>query len=205
MSDQPARPDTRSASMQHEGLTKLLDDVATGNLDAEASVFALVYDELRRLAASALRHERPDHTLQPTALVHEAYLRLADEPPARWENRAHFLAVAARAMRRILVDHARRRNTRKRGSGAARFSTDEVQDSAVDLGQDLDLVVLDQALARLTALDPRQGRIVELRFFGGLSVEETGTVIGASPRTVKRDWQLARVWLKREMARLANH
>jgi RNA polymerase sigma-70 factor, ECF subfamily len=190
--------------MAHEGLTKLLSEVSSGNEDAAASVFALVYDELRRLAASALRHERPDHTLQPTALVHEAYLRLADEPQARWENRAHFLAVAARAMRRILVDHARGRNARKRGSGAARFPLEDVENAAVDPGQDLDLVILDEALARLTALDPRQGRIVELRFFGGLSVEETGAVIGASPRTVKRDWQLARVWLKREMARIAD-
>jgi RNA polymerase sigma-70 factor, ECF subfamily len=189
-------------SMSREGLTKLLSEVSTGNQDAAASVFALVYDELRRLAASALRHERPDHTLQPTALVHEAYLRLADEPQGRWENRAHFLAVAARAMRRILVDHARSRNARKRGSGAVRFSIEDVEDPVVAQGQDLDLVVLDEALARLTALDPRQGRIVELRFFGGLSVEETGAVVGASPRTVKRDWQLARVWLKREMARI---
>ena len=186
-----------------EGLTKLLGEASAGNEDAAASVFALVYDELRRLAASALRHERPDHTLQPTALVHEAYLRLADEPQTRWENRAHFLAAAARAMRRILVDHARSRNAQKRGRGAARFSLEAIEASAVDPGPDLDLVLLDEALARLTALDPRQARVVELRFFGGLSVEETAQVIGSSPRTVKREWQLARAWLKREMARLA--
>lgn len=186
------------------GLTTLLSQVSAGDEDAAASLFSLVYDELRRLARSALRHERPDHTLQPTALVHEAYLRLADQPESRWENRAHFLAVAARAMRRILVDHARGHKAIKRGSGDARFALQDVATSAVDPGQDLDLVILDEALARLSAIDPRQARIVELRFFGGLSVEETATAVGASTRTVKRDWHLARAWLKREMARLAS-
>lgn len=189
-------------TLPREGLTRLLSEVSSGSEEAAASLFSIVYEDLRRIAAGALRHERSDHTLQPTALVHEAYLRLAEEPEGRWENRAHFLAVAARAMRRILVDHARGRNARKRGSGVARFSLEEVEAAAAD--EELDLVVLDQALARLSALDPRQGRIVELRFFGGLSVEETGIVVGASPRTVKRDWQIARAWLKREMARLAS-
>lgn len=184
-------------------VTRLLGEISAGDEQAAAALFALVYDELRRLAASALRSERPDHTLQATALVHEAYLRLADEPQARWENRAHFLAVAARAMRRILVDHARGRNAQKRGSGQARFTLDEIEAVAPEPTSHLDLVLLDQALARLSSIDARQGRIVELRFFGGLTVEETATVVGASPRTVKRDWQLARAWLKREMARLA--
>ena len=183
-------------------LTRLLDQTVKGDEEAAASLFAMVYDELRRLAAAVLRHERQDHTLQPTALVHEAYLRLADEPHGRWENRAHFLAVAARAMRRILVDHARGRNAQKRGSGAVRFALEDVEPAASGSAPDLDLVILDEALARLSVLDARQARIIELRFFGGLTVEETAAAISASPRTVKRDWQIARAWLKREMARL---
>ena len=186
------------------GLTQLLSDVSAGSEDAAASLFAIVYDDLRRLAASALRHERSDHTLQPTALVHEAYLRLADEPDGQWENQSHFFAVAARAMRRILVDHARGRHAKKRGSGVARFPIDEVEAATATDDGELDLVILDQALARLSELDPRQGRIVELRFFGGLSVEETAIVVGASQRTVKRDWQMARAWLKREIAALTS-
>jgi RNA polymerase sigma factor (TIGR02999 family) len=176
---------------------------AADSSDGPGSVFALVYDELRKLAAAALRHERTDHTLQPTALVHEAYLRLADEPTARWENRSHFMAVAARAMRRILVDHARKHKAVKRGSGAVRLSLDDLERAATLPGDAVDLVALDDALGRLATLDPRQARIVELRFFGGLSVEETAAVVDSSARTVKRDWQLARAWLKREMARLS--
>jgi RNA polymerase sigma-70 factor, ECF subfamily len=186
-----------------DGLPTPPDDGANSAADGPGSVFALVYDELRRLAASALRHERSDHTLQPTALVHEAYLRLADEPTARWENRNHFVAVASRAMRRILVDHARKHKAVKRGSGAVRLSLDDLERAAASPGDAVDLVALDDALARLTTLDPRQARIVELRFFGGLSVEETAAIVGSSARTVKRDWQVARAWLKREMARLA--
>lgn len=165
-------------------------------------LFASVYEELRRLAAAALRRERPDHTLQATALVHEAYLRLADEPGARWEDRAHFTAVAARAMRRILVDHARARNAAKRGSGAGHISLADFEPGVIDSGMGVDLVALDDALARLASFDERQARIVELRFFAGLSVDESAAVIGASPRTVKRDWQMARAWLKRDMSRL---
>ncbi len=185
-----------------DGLPPPTDDTS-GKADGPGSVFALVYDELRRLAAAALRHERPDHTLQPTALVHEAYLRLAEEPSARWQNRGHFLAVAARAMRRILVDHARRHKAAKRGAGVIRITLDDdMERVAAALPADgVDLVALDDALSRLGGLDPRQARIVELRFFGGLSVEETASIVGASARTVKRDWQLARAWLKREMAK----
>lgn len=193
---------TRDESSPRPQAGKAQADLRTAALDE--SVFALVYDELRRLAASALSRERHDHTLQPTALVHEAYLRLADEPSARWESRSHFLAVAARAMRRVLVDHARGRNAAKRGSGIARVSLEDFEQVVVAApGETVDLVALDEALARLGELDPRQARIVELRFFGGLSVEDTATIVGASPRTVKRDWQLARAWLKREMARAA--
>ena len=179
-----------------------MSDDTGGSAEGPGSAFALVYDELRRLAASALRHERPDHTLQPTALVHEAYLRLADEPMRRWENRSHFLAVAARAMRRILVDHARKHNAVKRGSGGVCLNLDDLAHAAPAAEDAVDLVALDDALRRLAELDPRQAKIVELRFFGGLSVDETAAIIDASPRTVKRDWQIARAWLKREMARM---
>ena len=164
--------------------------------------FTRVYDELRRLAAIALRNERPDHTLQPTALVHEAYLRLVDLPGGAWKNRNHFLALASRAMRRILVDHARTRKALKRGSGVI-GALGELDIPIVDPAPTVDVVLLDTALDRLAEIDSRQARIVELRFFGGLSVEETATIIDASPRTVKRDWQLARAWLRREMSALA--
>lgn len=189
----------------HESVTKLLRSAAEGNEEAATSLFALVYDELRKLAASALRHERPDHTLQPTALVHEAYLRLAEEPAGRWKDRGHFFAVAARAMRRILVDHARGRNAQKRGGGAVPSALEGLDPPIVESRTEVDLVLLDDALENLAALDSRQARIVELRFFGGLSVEETADIVGASSRTVKRDWQSARAWLRREMARLSDN
>lgn len=191
----------------HPDLTDLLaGTAAAGERDALSALFPLVYDELRQAAAAALRRERPEHTLQPTALVHETFLRLADDARLSWENRNHFLAIASKVMRRILVDHARGRNAQKRGSGEARRSLEGIDVPGPDAGAagDLDLLVLDQALARLTALDARQARIVELRFFGGLTVEETAAVVGASPRTVKRDWQIARAWLKRETTRLAS-
>lgn len=177
------------------------DDVTVRDDDAAARLFPMVYDELRRLAASALKGERADHTLQPTALVHEAFLRLADLPDRQWQDRAHFVAVAARAMRRILVDHARARNAVKRGSGEIRVSLEDVDVPAGE-GADVDLVTLDEALSTLAALDERQARIVELRFFGGLTVDETAVLIDLSTRTVKREWQMARAWLRRELARL---
>ena len=179
-------------------VSRLVAQSAAGDAAAAAELFPIVYEELRRLAASALRRERTDHTLQPTALVHEAFLRLAETPGASWENRAHFVAIAARVMRRVLVDHARGRNALKRGNGEIRVPIDDVDVPAV--GQDVDLVALDDALARLALLDERQARIVELRFFGGLSVPETAALIGASERTVKRDWQVARAWLTRELS-----
>ncbi len=179
-------------------ITRLLSDTAAGNAGAAAELFPLVYDELRRLAASALRRERQAHTLQPTALVHEVFLRMVDGT-GRWQDRTHFVAIAARAMRRVLVDHARARNAIKRGGGELRVSLDDIE-LAADAATDVDLVALDAALGRLAALDERQARIVELRFFGGLTVEETAALIGASDRTVKRDWQMARAWLKRELA-----
>ena len=148
-----------------------------------------------------MRAERANHTLQPTALVHEAFLKLAGNE-GRFESRAHFLGVAAAAMRRVLVDHARGRNAQKRGSGATLVTVNDLDDLPRPAPEDVDLVVLDDALSRLTALDSRQGQIVELRFFGGLSVEETAAVVGVSERTIKREWQTSRAWLRREIARI---
>jgi len=177
----------------------MLNRAASGDDEAMASVFGVLYAELRRLAAAAMRHERSDHTLQPTALVHETYLRLADYQGA-WHNRNHFFALAATGMRRILVEHARGRNAVKRGSGQRRISIHDVDVPASAQEDGIDLVALDTALVRLAELDARQARIVELRFFGGLTVEETASVIGISERTVKREWQMSRAWLRREMA-----
>ena len=156
----------------------------------------LVYDELRRLADHYLRQERSDHTLQSTALVHEAYLRLAGQNPPQWQNRAHFFGIAAHIMRQILVDYARGRGAAKRGGQAVTLTLDE----AVVLSQhatDIDIIALDAALDQLTHLDAQQGRIVELRFFAGLTIEDTSEVLGISPATVKRDWVTARAWLFR--------
>ena len=158
----------------------------------------LVYDELRRLAASYLRRERPGQTLQPTALVHEAYLRLMKDRPDRWQNRAHFCAIAAHSMRQILIERARARGAQKRGGAQPRVTLDE----ALVPGQapSVDLVALDEALERLERLDPEQARLVELRFFGGLTIEETAEAMDISPATVKRHWTVARAWLARELA-----
>src|SRR5689334_17447495 len=189
-------------SSSRSDLTALLSGASSGDQDALSALFSIVYDELRQVAAAALRRERPEHTLQPTALVHETFLRLADDSAIWWENRSHFLAIASKVMRRILVEHARGRNAQKRGSGEVKRTLDEIDVPMPMMPIDLDLVTLDEALARLATIDPRQARIVELRFFGGLTVEETAAVVGSSPRTVKRDWQVARAWLRREMARL---
>ena len=160
----------------------------------------LVYDELRRLANHYLQRERSDHTLQSTALVHEAYLRLAGPNTPQWQNRAHFFGIAARIMRQILVEYARAHSAAKRGGvGACKITLDE----SLELAQktDIDVVALDGALERLSELDPQQSRIVELRFFTGLTIEDTSEVMGLSPATVKRDWTSARAWLHREIAR----
>ncbi len=182
-------------------VTTLLALVSGGDRVAMASLFDVLYRELRRLAVSTMRSERPDHTLQPTALVHEAFLRLtAGDTPI--ENRRHFFGIAATAMRRILVEHARARHAGKRGGHAPRVPLDGV-DLALPVVLDaVDVEALDGALTQLATLDERQARIVELRFFAGLSVEETAGVVGLSPRTVKREWQLSRAWLRREMSRL---
>ena len=180
-------------------VTKLLVDWSNGNQSALEQLTPLVYGELRRLAGRYLRKERPDHTLQSTAFVHEAYIRLIDQRNVRWQNRAHFFGVAAQMIRRILVDHARDRHASKRGSGAPNLSLDEA--IALPERKDLDLVALDDALNSLAKIDPQQARIVELRFFTGLTVEETAEVLGISPATVKRDWVTAKAWLYRDISR----
>jgi RNA polymerase sigma factor (TIGR02999 family) len=178
-------------------VSKLLENWRDGDEGAREALIPLVYDELRRLARRHLRRERPDHTLQSAALVNEAYLRLIRQEQPQWQNRAHFFGVAAQLMRHILVDHARNRAAAKRGAGAPRLTLDP--EYALPQGRDVDLVALDDALNQLAALDPQQSRVVELRFFGGLSIEETSIVLGISPATVKREWATARAWLRREM------
>ena len=177
-------------------VTALLHRWSKGDVAARDAMIPLVYDELRRLAKHFLASQRSAHTLQSTALVHEAYLRLAGREDVHWENRAHFFAVAAQLMRRILVDHARRRNAAKRGSQLTIIVED-----AGDLAEqrELNLVMLDDALTSLAAVDKRQSRIVELRFFGGLSIVDTSRVLDVSPATVKREWAMARAWLFAEM------
>ena len=162
------------------------------------ALLPVVYEELRRLAASYLRRERPGQTLQPTALVHEAYLRLMKDRPERWQNRAHFCAIAAHSMRQILIERARARGAQKRGGAQPRVTLDE----GLVAGEtpSFDLVALDEALGRLEQIDAEQARLVELRFFGGLTIEETAEAIGVSPATLKRRWSLARAWLFRELA-----
>jgi RNA polymerase sigma factor (TIGR02999 family) len=162
------------------------------------SLLPIVYQELRRLAASYLRRERPGQTLQPTALVHEAYMRLMKDRPDRWQNRAHFCAIAAHSMRQILIERARARHAQKRGGAQPRITLDEALVAGAE--PSVDLVALDQALERLQALDPEQARLVELRFFGGLTVDETAEAMDISPATVKRHWAVARAWLARELA-----
>jgi len=197
-----APPDSPAPSPQGD-VTQLLAQMSSGHAGARAALFDLLYAELRRLAAAAMRGERRDHTLQPTALVHEAYVRLTG-PGGVFENRSHFLAVAATAMRRVLVDHARARHTQKRGGASTRLEVEDLDSlPREDTEPVIDLLALDDALSRLDALDPRQGRIVELRFFGGLTVEETAAVVGVSERTVKREWQISRAWLSRELKRAA--
>lgn len=180
-----------------ENITRLLIQLTNGNQDAVDALLAMIYDELRRLAASYLRRERPDHTLQPTALVHEAYMRLIDQTQVNWQNRAHFFGVAAQMMRRILVDHARVHNAEKRGHEYQKLSLDENIDKAVERSHEL--IMLDDALKTLAEVDPQKSRIVELRYFGGLTVEETAEVMGVTPITIKRHWRMAKAWLYGQM------
>jgi RNA polymerase sigma factor (TIGR02999 family) len=178
-------------------ITQMLVDWSNGDRAALDRLLPVVYAELRRRAARYLRRERPGHTLQTTDLIHEAYLKLVGQEQVRWQNRAHFFAIAAQMMRRILVDHARRRHRAKRGGSVIALPLDEAMAVAESPGTDL--LALDEALTRLAAIDDRQSRVVELRFFGGLSIEETASVIGMSPTTVKDDLNLAKAWLRREM------
>jgi RNA polymerase sigma-70 factor, ECF subfamily len=180
-------------------VTLLLKELSNGNQEALAELIPVVYDELRRLAAYYMRRERSDHTLQATALVHEAYLRLVDQRHVDWKNRNHFFGVAAQLMRRVLLMHAREHRAGKRGGGAQQISLEET--AIFSPAQAEELVFLDELLTRLAALDAQQARVVEFRFFAGLSVEETAELMNVSTATVKRDWAMAKAWLVREMAR----
>ena len=179
-------------------VTDLLRAWSNGDVAAFDRLVPLVYQELRSLARRYMRQERADHTLQATSLINEAYLRLVDVNRIQWQNRAHFLAVAAQAMRRILVESARRRHRHKRGGDVVMVALDEAPDIGHDKGADL--VALSDALTALASFDPRMGQVVELRFFGGLSVEETADVLHVSPETVMRDWKTAKAWLLRELS-----
>lgn len=175
-------------------VTQLLEDARRGDRSAEAAALEAVYGELHRLASCYMRRERPDHTLQASALVNEAYVHLLGGNPVSFESRAHFFVTAAQTMRRILVDHARARHAEKRGSGGVKVELNETL--LVTEGREAEWLTLDDALSRLAVLDPRQARIVELRFFAGQTVEETAAILGISPKTVKRDWAVARAWLE---------
>lgn len=178
--------------------TEILREAARGSSEAVEGLLCLVYEELRGIAEHHLRHERPDHTLQATELVHETYLRLVDQTRCDWQNRAHFLAVASRAMRRILVDHARSRMSGKRGGGTPKLPLEEAL-TIEHGGRSTTLLGLDRALGKLCAQYPDIGRLVEMRFFGGLTLDECAAVLGVSPRTVSRNWEFARAWLHREV------
>ena len=181
-----------------EGITQLLVDWGNGDQAALEKLMPLVYSELRRLASNYLRRERGEHTLQPTALVNEAYLKLIDQRNAKWQNRAHFFGISAQLMRRILVDHARQHQAVKRGgSGQQRVSITTVEKLAKE--PEVDLLSLNEALDELARMDPQQGRIVELKFFGGLQIDEIAEVLGIGHATVERDWKLARAWLRRQL------
>jgi RNA polymerase sigma factor (TIGR02999 family) len=186
-----------TANLTREQVTVLLQAWSNGDPSAPEKLTPLIYSELRRLARRSMRRENPQHTLETGALINEAYLRLADWRNARWENRAHFYGVASQIMRRVLVDYARSRSFQKRGGGARPVSIDE---AIVPLpNQAPDVLALDEALERLAKLDSRKSRVVELRFFAGLSVEETAGVLNVSPFTVIRDWNFAKAWLHREI------
>lgn len=189
-------PDKRMQST--EGITELLIDWGKGDQAALEKLMPLVYNELRRLASNYLRRERASHTLQPTALVNEAYLKLIDQRNAQWQNRAHFFGISAQLMRRILVDHARQHQAVKRGgSNQQRLSITSAEEIAQQPA--VDLLALNEALDELTVMDPQQAQIVELKFFGGLSIDETAEVLGISHATVERDWKMARAWLRRQL------
>jgi len=181
-----------------EQVTQLLIDWSNGDKAAVDKLIPLVYDELRRLARYYMRRERVGATLQTTALVNEAYMRLVDQKNVQWQNRAHFFAIAAQLMRRILIDRARKRYNSKRGGDVRKVSLDQA--AIVSTGRSSDLVALDEALTDLEAIDQRKSKVVELRFFGGLNIEETAEVMSISPATVQREWSMAKAWLYREIS-----
>ena len=180
-------------------VTRLLRQLDTGDRSGVDELFAAVYQQLRNLAAQFFRSEPKENTLQPTALVHEAYMKLVGQTHADWQGRTHFFAVAAQAMRRILVDHARRRRAAKRGGNRHRIALDD--NLVIESNRDEDLLALEDALTKLTKLDPRQAQMTELRFFGGLSVAEVAKVMGISTRSVEREWTMVRAWLRRELGK----
>lgn len=186
-----------------QNVTQLLIGWSNGDRQALDTLLPVVYEELRKQAARYLRRERPGHTLQTTALIHEAYMKLVDQKNVHWQNRAHFFGIAAQLMRRILVDHARTKKRAKRGGSNIRVSFNDANVPAPS--QNFDIVAVDEALARLSEIDEQQSRIVELRFFSGLTVEETAEVLAISPATVKRDWSMAKAWLHREISRAVEH
>lgn len=182
----------------HGEITRLLAQWQDGNQAALDKLLPLVYEELRRIARGYMRRERPDHMLQTTALVHEAYLRLVEQQNLRWESRVHFFAVAAQVMRHILVDYARGRRRAKRGKGMAELCINEVAIMSEERAEEV--IAVNSALENLTAIDPRKSRVFELRYFGGMSVEEAAEALKVSPATVARDWRMAKAWLRREIA-----
>ena len=189
----------QQVTKEGENITALLVGYGRGDKEALDKLMPIVYDELRRQAARYLRREQAGHTLQTTALIHEAYVRLVDQHNVQWQNRAHFFGIAAQMMRRILVDHARTKKRAKRGGSDIKVS---LADATIPVKErDLDVVALDEALNRLAGIDEQQSRVVELRFFSGLTVEETAEVMGISAATVKRDWSMAKAWLHRELSR----
>jgi RNA polymerase sigma factor (TIGR02999 family) len=189
-----------TTSSRSSRVTQLLEKCEPGDRQAEEQLFADVYSELRALAARYLQRERKSHTLQPTALVHEAYLKLVGETHVEvdWQGRSHFLAIAAQAMRQILVDHARRHRAAKRGGSRHRIALDD--NLFIESNRDVDVLAIEDALTKLTKLDPRQAQMFELRFFGGLSIAEVAKVVGVSKRSVEREWTMIRAWLRRELS-----
>jgi RNA polymerase sigma-70 factor (ECF subfamily) len=180
-------------------ITQMLIELTDGNQEVVNQILPHIYDELRRLAGGYLRRERPDHTLQPTALVHEAYMKLIDQKQVRWQNRAHFFGIAAQVMRRILMDHARKNKAEKRGGDADKLPLEE-EILLVSADSSNQLLALDDALRTLAELDPQKAKIVELRYFGGLSIEETAEVMGVSVPTINRQWRMAKAWLYGQLA-----
>jgi RNA polymerase sigma factor (TIGR02999 family) len=185
--------------MSTQGVTELIIELSNGRRDAVDKLLPLIYDELKRVAANYLRRERPDHTLQPTALVNEAYMKMIDITQVSWQNKAHFIGVAANQMRRILVDHARHHNAQKRGGEFHILTLNEEIDQAGE--QSADLIALDDALTELAKMDPIKAKIVELRYFGGLTMEEAAEVLGVSVITVKRHWKMTKAWLYGELSK----